>query len=271
MMSMKSVAGPSAWRRSPSIGVMSKVNVSPASLGAFSTTTMSATLALALFRTESVALGGSLAKLSGAASAHSSSRCAVSAWPAARTGRSAKTIAFGDTPWSVSVRPATFAALALSTIRDGTICGCCGEPMVLGVCAATPADRMRNAPSPAIRERMADSVAGQKRRRTARRTIIWRRRRTWPAIDVAAIVGSGPPVRRWIGPAGKSAGVTGATDRGARTGGRLVLAEVGEAARTDAKPDRIDEHRGRPLEIAQASLQHRDVEGELVAGEPRRS
>src|SRR5262245_60420003 len=71
-------------------------------------------------RTEMVALGGSLAKLS-LPTSHSLMKCAVRTWPAARTGRSAKTMEFDDTPVSVNLLPCKVAPLEFRTARDGII------------------------------------------------------------------------------------------------------------------------------------------------------
>src|SRR5258708_24309169 len=93
MMSMKTEAAPSAPARSPSSKSASKTSRPPSSLGDFSTTTASDTPALALLNTETVALGGVVAKLSAALSLHSSGRWMVSAWPAERIVRSAEMVA----------------------------------------------------------------------------------------------------------------------------------------------------------------------------------
>src|SRR5258707_1341241 len=130
-MSMKTEAAPSAPARSPSSTSTSNVSRSPSSFGDFSTTTASVTPAFALLNTDTVALGGVLAKLSGELLLHSSSRCAVNACPAERTGRSAKTMALGEMPSSVSFCPSSLAPRALSTIIEGTTAACCGWPMVL--------------------------------------------------------------------------------------------------------------------------------------------
>ena len=66
-----------------------------------------------------VALGGSLMKLS-APSSHCMMNCSVVTWPAARTGRSAKTIEFAATPVMVSLPPSSFAPAELTTKSDGT-------------------------------------------------------------------------------------------------------------------------------------------------------
>ena len=67
-----------------------------------------------------MALGGSLLKAS-PPDVHSLTMSAASMWPAARTGRSANTIAFGDRPSSVSFCPWSLALRALTTISEGTI------------------------------------------------------------------------------------------------------------------------------------------------------
>jgi ribulose 1,5-bisphosphate carboxylase large subunit-like protein len=64
MMSMKIEAGPSAPARSPSRTCTANVSRSPSSFGDFNTTTASATLEPSLLKADTVALGGSLAKLS---------------------------------------------------------------------------------------------------------------------------------------------------------------------------------------------------------------
>src|SRR5262245_69805 len=73
-------------------------------------------------KTETVAFGGSLAKLS-LPLFHSSIRCEVSACPADLTGRSANTMAFGATPLSVSFPSTRLAPRAFMTISDGTMAG----------------------------------------------------------------------------------------------------------------------------------------------------
>ncbi|WP_029587672.1 hypothetical protein [Bradyrhizobium sp. URHD0069] len=77
----------------------------------------------------------------------------MSECPAARTGRSAKTIELGATPVSVSFPPCRPAPLAFKTINDGTISGlawpivfsngtCCGvEGMVWASACAAPQSR----------------------------------------------------------------------------------------------------------------------------------
>src|SRR5258708_7333178 len=133
MMSMKTETAPSAPARSPSSTSTSNVSRSPSSFGDFSTTTASVTPALALLNPDTVALGAVLAKLSGELLLHSSSRCAVNACPAERTGRSAKMMALGEMPSSVSFCPSSLAPRALSTIIEGTTAAGCGRPMVLAV------------------------------------------------------------------------------------------------------------------------------------------
>src|SRR5262245_51192835 len=73
-------------------------------------------------KTETLAFGGSLAKLS-LPLFHSSIRCAVSACPADLTGRSANTMAFYATPLSVSFPSTRLAPRAFMTISDGTMAG----------------------------------------------------------------------------------------------------------------------------------------------------
>ena len=96
----------------------SKLSSSPSSFGFFSSTTASRTDAPSLLRTETVAFGGSLAKLP---SLHSSSRCCVRRWPAALTGRSAKTMELWLMPVSVSVVPCRIAPRAFMTKSEGTM------------------------------------------------------------------------------------------------------------------------------------------------------
>jgi hypothetical protein len=96
----------------------SKVNRSPSRCGIFSSTTASRTDAPSLLSTDTVAFGGSLAKLP---ALHSSSRCSVSRWPAARTGRSANTIEFGPTLVNVKVWPCRLAPREFMTISEGTM------------------------------------------------------------------------------------------------------------------------------------------------------
>jgi hypothetical protein len=75
-----------------------------------------------LLKAETVAFGGSLAKLSRSSfpGVHCSSRNDVSTCAAARSGRSANTIEFGDTPVKVSLLPWRLAPLAFKTISEGT-------------------------------------------------------------------------------------------------------------------------------------------------------
>ncbi len=63
IVSMNTEAGPSAAPRLPSNTSTSKVSFSPSSLAVFRVTTRSDTLPPSLWKTETVALGGSLAKL----------------------------------------------------------------------------------------------------------------------------------------------------------------------------------------------------------------
>ena len=99
--------------------------MSPSSFAVFNVTTASRIFAPSLLKTEMVAFGGSLAKLSSLVlpGDHSSIKWDVSECPAARTGRSAKTMEFGATPVSVNFPPCRLAPPALITISDGTISG----------------------------------------------------------------------------------------------------------------------------------------------------
>ena len=78
-----------------------------------------------LLNADTVAFGGSLAKLSlfSLVGDHSRSKCAVMACPAARTGRSAKRIELVATPVSVSFPPCRLAPRAFITMSDGTTFG----------------------------------------------------------------------------------------------------------------------------------------------------
>src|SRR5262249_39850169 len=102
MMSMKMDAGPSAPVRSPSNTWTLNVSRSPSRRGLRNTTTASRSAEPSLLSADTVALGGSLAKLP-LASVHSSSTTVVGTCPALLTGRSAKTMECGVTPVSVSV------------------------------------------------------------------------------------------------------------------------------------------------------------------------
>ena len=153
--SMKSAAGPSPPERSPSSTSTSKVSRSPSSFAVFSTTTASRIFDPSVLSIETVAFGGSLVKLSPLSllGDHSASRSVVSECPAARTGRSAKTIELGATPVSVSFPPCRLAPRAFMTIKDGTISGlawpiafcsgsCCGvEDVVWASAGAAPQSR----------------------------------------------------------------------------------------------------------------------------------
>ena len=66
-----------------------------------------------------MAFGGSTAKLFLSGS-YCMMNCAVITCPAARTGRSAKTIEFAETPVRVSLPSASVAPAALIKARDGT-------------------------------------------------------------------------------------------------------------------------------------------------------
>ena len=117
--SMKRAAGPLPPLRLPSRTATSKVRLPPSSFGFIKVTTASSTFEPSPPRTEMVALGGSLMKLS-LPSSHCMMNCSVVTWPAARTGRSAKTIEFADTPVIVRVLPSSLAPAELRTNREGT-------------------------------------------------------------------------------------------------------------------------------------------------------
>ena len=71
---------------------------------------------------------------------------------------------------------------------------------------------------------------------------------------------------RGVGPAAERAGAVRIADRRASSPPVVWLcAVVVEAVGADAEPDRVDEHRGRPVGLAQAAFQHLHVEGELLA------
>src|ERR1700710_417997 len=99
-------------------------------MGDFNTTTTSCTDDPSLLNTETVALGGSLAKDSPLF--HSSISRAVRAWPAALTGRSANMMAFDETPSSLRMVPSRTAPPAFRTIIEGTTRGLAlvGTPIV---------------------------------------------------------------------------------------------------------------------------------------------
>ena len=129
MMSMKTDAGPSAPVKFPSRTSTSNVSRSPSSFGVLSTTTASRMVAPSLLNADTVALGGSFAKLS-LPVAQSSMILLVRSWPAARTGRSANTIEFGDIPVSTNLLPCKLTPRELKTINDGTTSGLVTPPMV---------------------------------------------------------------------------------------------------------------------------------------------
>src|SRR5262245_52636641 len=137
MVSMNIAAGPSALARSPSSTATSKTALLASLRTDFSTTTASATLLPSLAKAETVALGGSLAKLP---VDHRAIRSGRLMWPAPRTGRLAKRMAEDETPLSTSVLPDRAAPLALRTISaserflaEGVpIVFCAGAVMALG-------------------------------------------------------------------------------------------------------------------------------------------
>src|SRR6476620_835547 len=124
---MKTDAGPSASPRLPSSTATSKVSRSPANLGLRNTTTASVTFEPSLLKADTVALGGSLAKLP---VFHSSTRSVVGRCPAMRAGRLAKRTADCATPSRVRLGPASLAPCALSTISASDCLRACGTPMV---------------------------------------------------------------------------------------------------------------------------------------------
>src|SRR6516165_2607858 len=126
---MNTAAAPSAPLMSPSRTLTSNARLSPSSFGFFRTTTASSTPLPSFWKVETVAFGGSFAKLS-LPDAQSSTMRLVRSWPAERAGRSAKTIAFGETPVKTSLPFCSVAPLELSTNSEGTT-SCCvvGAPI----------------------------------------------------------------------------------------------------------------------------------------------
>ena len=124
---MKTEAGPSALPRLPSRTLTSKVSRSPSSLAEVSSTTASLTLEPSLENTDTVAFGGSLAKLPVCQIATMSG---VTMWPTLRTGRLVKSVALGSTPSSTSCLPSSLAPRAFSTIRACEYCRAAGTPIV---------------------------------------------------------------------------------------------------------------------------------------------
>ena len=144
---MKTDAGPSAPARSPSSTSTSKVSLSPSSFGDFSTTTASRTDDPSFLNPETVAFGGSFAKLSLPLPQSSTIR-AVRSCPAARTGRSANTMAFGDTPARTSFPSFRTAPLELRTNNEGTTSGfACPMDFSSGICGFGSAAIERKGPS----------------------------------------------------------------------------------------------------------------------------
>src|SRR5262249_51834388 len=90
-------------------------------------TTASVTLEPSLEKAETVALGGSLAKLPVCQIATMSG---VTMWPTLRTGRLLNRVADGSTPSSTSFWPSSLAERALSTISAVEYCRVEGTPMV---------------------------------------------------------------------------------------------------------------------------------------------
>src|SRR5215212_8957446 len=136
---MNRAAGPEAPFKLPSRTATSKVRVPSASWGDLSVTTASLTLDPSPPSIDTVALGGSAAKLFLSAS-HCLMNCSVVTWPAARTGRSAKTITFAATPDKVSFVPLSVAPAELTTASEGTGPVDLTCPIVLssGTCGFTP-------------------------------------------------------------------------------------------------------------------------------------
>ena len=124
---MKTDAGPSDLPRLPSRTVTSKVSRSPSSLAALSTSTASVTLEPSLENTDTVAFGGSLAKLPVCQIATMSG---VTMWPTLRTGRLVKRVALGRTPSSTSFWPSSLAPRAFNTIKACECCRAAGTPIV---------------------------------------------------------------------------------------------------------------------------------------------
>src|SRR5690349_6038617 len=160
---MNTATGPSALARSPSSTATSKVALRPSARTDFSTTTASATLVPSLENADTVALGGSLAKLP---VVHSASRSGVLMWPALRTGRLANRTADEDTPFRTRLLPVNVAPLALRTIKASERFLAAGVPIVFwagavmalggggigaGVCAKATAGSNRPANRPAVR------------------------------------------------------------------------------------------------------------------------
>ena len=115
----------------------------------FSTTTASRIVEPSLLKADTVAFGGSFAKLS-LPVPQSSMMWLVRSCPAARTGRSAKTIEFGATPVSTSLFPCKLTPCELRTMSEGTTSGLVTPPIVFcsgtcggaggAVCASTIPD-----------------------------------------------------------------------------------------------------------------------------------
>jgi hypothetical protein len=96
-------------------------------LAAVSTTTASATLEPSLKNTDTVALGGSLAKLP---VRQISTMSGVTMWPTLRTGRLVNRVALGRTPSSTSFWPSSLAPRAFSTINAVECWRAVGSPIV---------------------------------------------------------------------------------------------------------------------------------------------
>ena len=124
---MKTEAGPSALPILPSRTLTSKVSRSPSSLAEVSSTTASLTLEPSLENTDTVAFGGSLAKLPVCQIATMSG---VTMWPTLRTGRLVKSVALGRTPSSTSCLLSSLAPRAFNTIKACEYCRAVGTPIV---------------------------------------------------------------------------------------------------------------------------------------------
>ena len=125
---MNTEAGPSALPRLPSSTLTSKVSRSPSSLADFSTTTASVTLEPSLENTETVAFGGSLAKLPVCQIATMSG---VTMWPTLRTGRLVKSVARRQHAVEHELaRRRAWRRVALSTISACEYCRAAGTPIV---------------------------------------------------------------------------------------------------------------------------------------------
>ena len=153
---MKTATGPPLIDPPSSVDT-SKVNVVPSSFGALRTTTASATCPAPAPSTDTVAFGGSLAKLS-LPSSHCWRNCRVVSCPAARVGRSANTIVFGETPVRTSLPFSSLAPAALRTASEG--------PGGRGRLARSPSAAARAAPGlPVAPTRRRGELQGRPLRR----------------------------------------------------------------------------------------------------------